>query len=139
MYTMHSGYPFLLPFYFHTAPWFLGIKIEILFCHYGMIMCMCPRVCMYICMHICVLSCMCMCGCMCISVHVFVYVCVHANMCAYLCGCMCICMSVLRDGVVVMTEESRICSVLRNQTLSCNLLGPPNSYAQFVSQLILSC
>lgn len=86
-------------------------------------------------MHVHMYAFMCMCGCMCMSVHVFVYVCVHANMCAYLCVCMCICMSVLRDGTVLMAEDSRLCSILRNQTLSCDLLGPPNSSAQFVSQL----
>lgn len=89
--------------------------------------------CMHAHMYAC--KCMCMCGCMCMSVHAFVYLCVHANMCAYLCACMCICMSVLRDGTVLMAEESRLCSILRNQTLSCDLLGLPNSYAQFVSQL----
>lgn len=82
MRTMHSGYPFLPPFYFHTAPWFSGIKTEILSCHYGMFMYMCSRVYMYRCMHICVRI---MYVYMWMSVYVFVYICVHVNMCAYLC------------------------------------------------------
>lgn len=47
------------------------------------------------------------------SVHVFVYMCVHIYV------YVCICMSVLRDGVVVMAEESKICSVRRNLPLPC--------------------